>query len=94
MGLKKFLKEYYGILPVVGGTVIAGAVGVVAYTIGSAQELTNQIEYIVTTQDIWGGLSVLCDSGSALAGKYIIPGFVAGQVLTYKLKKTLFSFLK
>ena len=94
MGLKKILKEYYGLVPVLGGTVIAGAVGVVAYTIGSAQELTNQIEYIITTQDIWGGLSALCDSGSALAGRYIIPGFIAGQILTYKLKKAIFSFLK
>lgn len=94
MGLKKFLKEYYGLIPILGGTVIAGTAGIIAYTVGSAQEITKQIEYITTTQDVWGGISALYESASSLGGKYIIPGFFAGQALTYKLKKAIFSFLK
>lgn len=94
MGLKKFLKEYYGLVPILGGTVIAGTAGLIAYSVGFAQDLTKEIQYISTTQDIWGGVLSLYDNGSSIAGKYVIPGFIAGQALTYKLKKALFSFFK
>ena len=94
MGLKKFLKEYYGLIPVVGGTVIAGAVGVVAYSVGFAQDIAKEIQYISTTQDFWGGFWLLYNNASSVCGKYVIPGFIAGQALTYKLKKSVTSFFK
>lgn len=94
MGLKKFLKEYYGLVPILGGAVIAGTAGVIAYTVGFAQDLTREIQYISNTQDVLGGLFSLYDNASSVAGKYVIPGFIAGQALTYKLKRAIFSFFK
>jgi len=94
LGLKKFIKEYYGLIPVVGGTVIAGAVGVVAYSVGFAQDIAKEIQYISTTQDFWGGFWSLYSNASSVCGKYVIPGFIAGQALTYKLKKSVTSFFK
>lgn len=93
MGIKKFLKEYYGVIPVLGGTVVAGVTGIIAYSIGVAQGLTKEIQYILTTQDL-ERLFTLYEYGSSVAGKYIVPGFIVGQALTYKLKKSLFSIFE
>ena len=94
MGLKKIIKEYYGVIPVVGGTVVAGAVGIVAYSAGFAQDFLKEIQYISTTQDFWGGISSLYNNASVVCGKYVIPGFIAGQALTYRLKKSITSLFK
>lgn len=93
MGVKKFLREYYGLIPMLGGTLVAGATGIIAYSIGFAQGLTKEIQYITTTQDLERILT-LYEYGSSVAGKYILPGFVVGQALTYKLKKSLLSIFE
>ncbi|HKZ45705.1 MAG TPA: hypothetical protein VJ343_03295 [archaeon] len=94
MGLKKFLKEYNSLIPIVGGTIIAGAVGIAAYTIGFAQDISKEIQYISNTKDVLGGIWALYETASSVCGKYVIPGFVAGQALTYKLKKTIISVFR
>jgi len=93
LGIRKFLREYYGVIPVLGGTVVAGVTGIIAYSIGVAQGLTKEVQYILTTQDV-GRFLVLYEYGSSVAGKYIVPGFMVGQALTYKLKKSLFSIFE
>jgi hypothetical protein len=94
LNLRKFLKEYYGLIPVVGGTIIAGAVGVVAYSVGLAQDFSKEVQYISSTNDVIGGVFTLYNNASAVCGRYIMPGFLAGQFLTYKFKKSLTSFFK
>jgi len=92
--LKKFLKEYYGLVPTLGGTIVAGSVGVVAYSVGFAKDFSKELQYILATQDVWGGISSLYNYASSVGGKYIIPAFFIGQVLSYKLKKSVTSFFE
>jgi hypothetical protein len=94
MDIKKFLKEYYGLVPVIGGTLVAGAVGVIAYSVGMAQDISKEAQYISSSNDVLGGILSLYNNASLICGKYVMPGFVAGQALTYKFKKNLISFLK
>lgn len=81
-------------IPVLGGVVVAGATGILAYSVGFAQDIAKEIQYISTTQDFWGGIWSLYNNASAVCGKCVIPGFIAGQFLTYKLKKSVTSFFK
>ena len=94
MSLKKFLKEYYGLIPVTGGLTLAGLAGTTAYSIGLIQNISKEIQYISSTGDIIGGIVSLYDFASSVAGKYVLPGFVAGQLITYKFKKAVVSAFK
>lgn len=92
--LKKFLKEYYGLVPVAGGMALAGIAGMAAYSVGFAQDISRQIQYITSTGDVFGGIISLYESASSTAGKCVAPAFVAGQFMTYRLKKSLISLFK
>lgn len=91
--LKNFLKEYYGFTPTFTGIVFAGLTASATYLVGAVQQLSSQIPYLLETRDFLGILSSLYESGSYVSGKYIVPGFLVGQFLGYKIKKFLNSML-
>ncbi|OYT41674.1 MAG: hypothetical protein B6U78_02665 [Candidatus Aenigmarchaeota archaeon ex4484_224] len=91
--IKNFLKEYNGLIPVFGGIVTSGVVTLVAFGIGAAEHLQKMIEYGMTTQD-WGyALKYVYEKGSELAGYYAAPAYLAGQLITYKFKKSVSNFV-
>ena len=81
--IRKFLGEYYGLIPTLGGVAVAGVTGLVAYSIGLAH-------------GIYDGQSIssLYTYASSISRKFVLPGFLVGQFLTYKLKKAIFSIFK
>jgi hypothetical protein len=81
--IKKFLSEYFGLVPTLGGVAVAGAAGIVTYSIGMAYGLYNGVE-----------VSSLYSYASTISGKFVIPSFLVGQFLTYRLKKSIFSVFK
>jgi hypothetical protein len=80
---KKFLGEYFGLIPTLGGIVVAGAAGIVTYAIGIAHGIYNGVE-----------ISSLYNYASAFPGKILPPAFLVGQFLTYRLKKSIVSIFK
>lgn len=81
--IKNFLKEYYGLIPTLGGVAVAGATGLLTYSISTAYGLYNGTD-----------ISSLYSYASSVSGKFVIPSFLVGQFLTYRLKKSLTSLFK
>ncbi len=80
---KKFLKEYFGIIPTLSGFLIAGVAGTITQVIGTIYSISEGACF-----------SSALAYGSDLAGKVIAPGFIAGQFTGYKIKKMITSFFK
>lgn len=94
MGIKKILKEYYGPAPIIGGTMVAGVAGIIAYSVGAIKNLPDNILYVINTGDLVGGIFSLYEKAGNVCGKYVVPGFVAGQFLFYKFGKMLKNVFK
>jgi hypothetical protein len=88
----KFIKEYNGLVPVLGGLIVSGAAGVIAFAVGSAQSASDSFRYLTQTGDFLGTIGMFYQKGSELAGKYALAGYVGGQFVSYKLKKTVSNF--
>lgn len=88
----KFIKDYNSLVPVLGGLIVSGAAGVIAFAVGSAQSAGDSFRYFSQTGDFLGTVGMFYQRGSELAGKYALAGYVGGQFVTYKLKKSVSNF--
>ena len=94
MGIKKFLKEYFGAIPVSGGLLTAGLVGTTAFIISLAASSSQGLTYLTNGENPVDVIASLYQQASDAAGKYMMPGAFAGQLLTYKFKKSVESWFK
>jgi len=89
-----FLKDYFGVVPLVGATLTAGAVGGVAFAIGLASDVSKTAAQIMAGANAVDAINSLYQSAGNLAGQYFMPAGAAGQFLTYKFKRSITSFFK
>lgn len=94
MGVKKFLREYFGVIPVSGGLLTAGLVGTTAFIISLVAGSSQGLSYIASGENPVDVIASLYQQASGVAGKYMMPGAFAGQLLTYKFKKSIESWFK
>lgn len=94
MGVKKFLREYFGIIPVSGGLLTAGLVGTTTFLISIVAGSSQGLNYVVNGKNPADVIASLYQQAGDVAGMYMMPSAVAGQLLTYKLKKSITSLFK
>ncbi|MBS3055622.1 MAG: hypothetical protein J4452_03990 [Candidatus Aenigmarchaeota archaeon] len=91
LGLGKFWREYFGLVPLVAGGLVA--LGAAAVT-GSYQALTSLTGgssglYAGGLREVANMAVEAYKSGAQSAGEALVPGFVVGQILGYKFKMTV-----
>lgn len=89
-----FLRDYFGVLPLLGATITAGAVGGTAFLIDMVNGASRTTAQILGGMNALDAISSLYQHAGTLAGQYIMPAGVVGQFLTYKFKKSIASFFK
>ena len=94
MGIKKFLREYFGLIPLTGGLLTAGAVGSAAFLISLLSGTSQELTYVINGKDAVDAISILYQKAGETAGHYIMPSAAVGQFLTYRFKKSVTSFFK
>jgi len=89
-----FLRDYFGFLPLLGGTLTAGVVGGAAFAIGLAYDASKTAAQIMGGANAVDAINSLYQTAGNLAGQYVMPAGAAGQFFTYKFKKSITSFFK
>lgn len=89
-----FLRDYFGLLPLLGGTITAGVVGGAAFAIGLACDASKTAAQVMGGVNPVDAINSLYNSAGNLAGQYVMPAGVAGQFLTYRFKKSISNFFK
>jgi len=94
VGVKKFLKEYFGVIPMSGGMLTAGIVGTTVFLISVVAGSSQGLNYMINGKNPVDVITSLYQQASNVAGQYAIPGAAAGQFLTYRFKKSVTSVFK
>ena len=91
-GLGKFLKDYFGLLPIVGGMFTSGLTSTAVFLIALLYNLSKGYPQLFTGN--WDYVSIAYKKAGEIAGQWILPSYAAGQFLTYRMKKTITSLFK
>lgn len=89
-----FLKDYFGVVPLLGATLTAGAVCGAAFLVGLASDSSRTAAQIIGGANAVDAISSLYQHAGNLAGQYAMPAGGVGQFLTYKFKRSISSFFK
>jgi hypothetical protein len=90
----KFPREYFGLIPLTGAAITAGAVGGAAFLITLASEISKQAYYIGNGGSIVDAISAMYQHAGNVAGQWIMPAGAVGQFLAYRFKKSVLSIFK
>jgi hypothetical protein len=89
--IRKFLKEYFGPLPILGGTFTAGVVGTAAFLITLISGFSKGIPYVLNGSNPVDLIGSIYQQAGVTAGQLVMPAYAAGQFLTYRMKKSILS---
>ena len=93
-GIGKFLKDYFGPLSLAGAAVTAGAVGCTVFTIVTIANAPKEVAYVMNGGNVIDSIFSLYQQASNATGEWIMPAGAAGQLLTYKFKRSVASLFE
>jgi hypothetical protein len=96
--VKKFIKDYFGLFPMLGGVLGAGSVYLAAYgtsmAVDAGSTITKELSYLFNYGTLDGiglkeSIASIYSNAKSVSGQWGIGGAVGGQFLFYKFKTSI-----